>query len=195
MNSKSKKKFVSFFLVTLLITFSISELLASSSNTLSIPKITKQESDWCWVATSVSIMSYSGITLTQNSFCENAIGDVINRSADDWEVSNGLYHSAFNNRQRYTSLSFSEVVSEINSNKPFYAGISWYSNNGVQLGGHAVAVNGYYSIAGGQYIRYMEPDTGTYHAMFYPTFKGGISENRHWDGTIDRIIWNPYYGS
>ena len=62
-----KKRLV--LLITILTAISVinSDILAYSSKTNQAPKVRQEQSLWCWAATSVSIMSWRGRTVSQTS--------------------------------------------------------------------------------------------------------------------------------
>ncbi len=137
---------------------------------LSVP-IIKQSRNTCWAACMVSILNYHGENLTVSKILSDT-GE--SGAADTSEVKSyfsdyGYSSTMFN---QY-SLSFSNIKTEINANRPIWQAI------GTGTGGHAVVIEGYQEKGSGTYdkISIMEPYDGiitdcSYYSSNYFTYAG-----------------------
>lgn len=153
---------------------------AATYKTLGVPNKTQEKSNWCWAASSTSILGWYGKSVTQSAFATTVKGSTVNDTATDSEAKSGL--SAYGLSSSYTSdyVSFSTLVTQIDNNRPLYAGWSWTSG-----GGHAVVIDGYDQSSEDLTVKYMDPGYGSKYWILYSDLKGGYSSADHtWDGTI-----------
>ena len=180
-----KKKIIVF--VTFLLILTTLEVKANiASKFLAVPNVKQEQSLWCWSASGVSILGYKGKNISQSSYARAVKGSTANQSATDREVRSGLLNWGVSSTQSTSAISFTEVVNQVNNNRPIYAGLSWYSS-GNRTGGHAVVIRGYVTESGTNYVSYMDPANGTRYSMAYNDFRGGTSKSRHWDGTLYNV--------
>lgn len=151
------------------------------SYAVSINGTTQEKSNWCWAASSQSILRYFGTSVTQTQFVNYVKNSTRapNLTASDAEAKSGLSHWRVSSTQTTSYLPFSTIISEIYTyNRPIYAGWSWTSG-----GGHALVLDGYEDDTT-DYVEYMDPGDGGFHMATYSWFKGGSSYDHVWDGTL-----------
>ncbi|MGG2484169.1 hypothetical protein [Brevibacillus borstelensis] len=77
---------------------------ASTTVTLGVKKVTQAAELWCWAASSVSVLDYFGIKVTQSDFVEYVKGEVSNKSGNISEVMDGLDHYGLQSYRENNSL-------------------------------------------------------------------------------------------
>ncbi|WP_426983871.1 C39 family peptidase [Brevibacillus borstelensis] len=183
MYKKSIKKFfvlgVAAVSLSILATVSSPSHAASTTVTLGVKKVTQAAELWCWAASSVSVLDYFGIKVTQSDFVEYVKGEVSNKSGNISEVMDGLDHYGLQSYREDNSLTFKETVREINNDIPVLARIKWKTGNTAI--GHMVVIDGYTN-SSTKYLRYMDPDKGEYSIMTYDRFVD--SSGQEWTHTI-----------
>jgi hypothetical protein len=171
----SKKMLLSIAFVVCFLLTTITQVYAG--NIASYPAIQQEETNWCWAASSVSILKYLGTNESQCGFVMNAKpADVAcyNVAEDITTVIQTFIWPYGKTVSGYTgSLSWANLKTEIDNSKPIYVSWKWESG-----GGHAVVVYGYSQ--SGTFVNYMDPWTGIKQAMNYDSFKGGTSYDRTW---------------
>lgn len=184
-----KKKVNRFLVVFLLVLAFIANnslsIVSANSASLAVPSSIQETDVWCWAGSSVSILRYvqPGI-YTQSHFVSTVKGSVVVTTATEPEVLRGLQHYGLVGTQINSSLTLTGIQSNINLNRPVYAGISYFSD-GKRNGGHAVVIRGYDTTQ--SRVSYMDPEDGKFYSMTYTGFKGSSSGTRLWDGTIHSI--------
>ena len=173
------KRFVSFMLVLILAfsVFSISASGATGTVLLGTKKVKQSKTNWCWVATSVSVLDYrKNLTVSQDNFAKSVHGNPPgNKLATVSDIINGLSNYGLTTNSS-GSLSFSQVQTTIENGKP---PIAVYQHNNSLLA-HAVVLCGW-SIGGGKNtVMYMDPAQGKNITHEYSYFKS----NNDWTWTI-----------
>lgn len=119
--------------------------------------ITRQQqemSNWCWAACSVMVGKYNTkSTITQSDVVEEIKEELINRGGSlDETVAAVNYASNYTKSSRAitNTLSFNDIVSKIDDNKPLIIGLIW--ENG---GRHMVVCAGYRKTK--NYVRIIDP--------------------------------------
>jgi len=164
-------------------------VLMSNAQILELPVVTQEETEWCWVGVSKSILDYYGNTVSQCEIAEYARQEITwhdfgdTNCCDDttqgcnyWNYNWGPSGSIqdiliyFDNIQNYgyaDPLSLAEIVSEIAAGRPFVVRWGWDFG-----GGHFVVGHG---VNGGD-ISYMDPWFGEgYHISTYDWLVSGGS--------------------
>ncbi|MHA6480802.1 papain-like cysteine protease family protein [Paenibacillus sp. strain BS8-2] len=167
--------FISFFALSL-----VTQVYAG--NIANYPAHQQGYSNWCWAASSTSILDYYDIVGTQcgivqignnSKNCPNVTGSVYDAqdALDHFGVSSDYYNG---------SLSWSNIQDQIDSGLPIYVSWGWTAG-----GGHAVVIYGYSN--SGSYVNYMDPATGTKTSMTLTSFTGGSSSDRIWRWGLNNI--------
>ncbi|MEJ8547836.1 C39 family peptidase [Brevibacillus borstelensis] len=152
---------------------------ASTTVNLGVKKVTQAAALWCWSASSVSVLDYFGIKVTQSDFVEYVKGEVTNKAGSISEVMDGLDHYGLRSYRENNSLTFKETAKEINNDIPLIARIKWKTGN--TSIGHMVVIDGYTNDST-RYLRYMDPDKGEYSIMPYDKFAD--SSGQEWTHTL-----------
>lgn len=103
----------------------------------------QQKSEWCWAACAVMIGTYhTNIHITQKQVVEYIKGYDINEGAYPWEVVDAINYASDFGKSAYQinrPLEFNEIVSTLDSNKPFCISMKWFTVNY----SHTVVAAGY----------------------------------------------------
>ncbi|MBJ9993256.1 MULTISPECIES: C39 family peptidase [Paenibacillus] len=178
--SVKKVSILSFVFSVVFTVVFVSQVFAG--NIANYPVAKQEQTNWCWAASSVSILSYYGKSVSQCSFvkatqlkttCDN-VGETVR------DVQNGLAWYSIHNEYYSGSLSWTSLKAQIDTGYPIYVSWAWTSG-----GGHAVVIYGYSE--SGQYVNYMDPLDGTKIARTYTSFVGGSSYDRTWRWGINNI--------
>ena len=148
-----------------------------STYKISIPNVQQEKTKWCWAASSVSCLTFSGITgVSQTAFVIYVKGSNVNQLATFTEVKSGLTHYGASWLYTSSGMSFSDIIVQMYTNKkPMMAG----RFSGTV--GHIVVVKGYTNTSSEQTVYYMNPSTGTEQYLPYSTF------NSTWIETLYNI--------
>ena len=180
------KKMVLSFIMAVSLLFTLSNTAAfaiTTSEAVAIPKVKQAQTNWCWAASSVSILKYYGKSVTQNAFVSKVKGSAVNKTASDREVLAGLKAYGLTGTLVSDAITYNRIVSQIGTGKPVYAGWTWNTS-----GGHAIVIDGFDGLSASTgYVEYMDPADGKCHSLSFYAFKGGSSYNHVWDGTIYAI--------
>ncbi len=77
-----------FTIVVTILALSINVAYAyPTEDTLGVQKVQQYKSNWCWVASSKSVLNHYGINTSQYSFCYTVKGNTYNNPASTYEVS------------------------------------------------------------------------------------------------------------
>lgn len=154
---------------------------AYATNLTGYPAASQAKSNWCWAATSVTILQYYGISVSQCSFYDHVKGTTgctTNESESYGTVQEGLHDYGVSSWNHTGSLSYNEVKTQIDSvGSPVYVSWKWNTATG---GGHAIVIYGYDTFGGNDWIQHMNPSGGTKTSMLYTNVKGGSSYDRTW---------------
>ncbi|MFI6983734.1 papain-like cysteine protease family protein [Embleya sp. NPDC050154] len=110
-----------------------------------ITMLKQEKSQWCWVASGLTIAKYQGYGTTQTDFCTRAAGRNSNLSCDNQpatlqDMANGW--ASLGMKQTGIGLSsaasFNQVSTDVKAARPIGARIGWASG-----GGHMNVVYGY----------------------------------------------------
>ncbi|AHH95592.1 papain-like cysteine protease family protein [Kutzneria albida] len=149
----------------------------------------KQEQDqWCWDASGLSIARYLGYAkdVSQNSFCDYARGladgaPCPNEPGEFSDVQKAYSRIGLGQGSVSSSaLSFADVQTEINANRPIETGIYWTAG-----GGHAQVIYGYDPST--KKLSYGDPwpQSSTYNEMSYSSY---VNNNQfRWAEALYRI--------
>ncbi len=161
------------------------------SRTLGVTQHNQEQNQWCWAASSQTIMEYLGTWVSQCNqatylkglssgyCCSYPSSSACNGSgASISGMSNNLAHWGFTNTWTNSSLSFTQLRGEIESNRPFNADITWTGG-----GGHALVVYGYDCPNSGVY--WTDPwnqswGSDGYSSYNYATYSYFLSASDHW---------------
>ncbi|AWV36419.1 hypothetical protein CD191_29565 [Paenibacillus odorifer] len=154
---------------------------AYATNLIGYPTATQAKNNWCWAATSVTILQYYGISVSQCSFYDHVKGTsgcTTDESESYGTVQEGIHDYGVSSWNHTGALSYSDVKNQIdNVGSPIYVSWKWNSATG---GGHAVVIYGYDTYSGNDWIQHMNPSGGTKTSMLYTNVKGGSSYDRTW---------------
>ena len=132
---------------------------------LPINKIQQENNFWCWAASSLTVLNYFNIYTSQSEIVRKIWGVVDDLPGNGYDIKDVLSEMGGLSSDTATSLSFSNITSEIYDYKrPIIAGI----NVPYQSFGHAVVIDGYDSEIG--YIEYMDPKYPSYEFVLYDDF-------------------------
>lgn len=157
--------------------------LMMQAQVLNVGENIQEQSNWCWAATSKTILDYYGIKKNQCEITEYARQVIIwtnlgsanccdnptlgcnntnNLRGTSGNIEDFLTHFRVRNYIKAAALSLNASNSEINVGRPFTAGWRWYSG-----GGHFVVV---YGVVGND-LYYMNPGFGeAFHISRYNWF-------------------------
>ncbi|WP_167568606.1 papain-like cysteine protease family protein [Brevibacillus migulae] len=181
------KKKIAVALMSLTATVSMTSQVfaAPTSASLGVDDELQQYNQWCWAASSVSILDYLGTDITQLQFVTAVKGQRENSPATDSEVQDGMEEFGYQSTLVTDMISWDSVKTEIGTNeRPIYAGWSWKDGTG----GHAVVLDGY-DDGDDNYVEYMDPGYSDHFIEEFSWFRGKYkSTSDHiWDGTIYKI--------
>ncbi|WP_223067805.1 C39 family peptidase [Paenibacillus caui] len=147
-----------------------------AGNIANYPAEKQEQTYWCWAASSVSILSYYGQSVSQCSFVKatKLTTTCDNESATVREAQTGLAWYSIHTQYYDGSLSWTSLKSQIDATYPIYVSWGWTDGSG----GHAVVIYGYSE--SGQYVNYMDPQYGTKTFKTYTSFVGGSSYDQYW---------------
>ncbi len=112
----------------------------AASYELGVKKISQNNSNWCWAATSSMVGNYYGRSLSQRDICVYVKGSAVNQTASFTETVTALSYATNKSVTQTTTLSFNSLKSIISSLKPFLLRIAW---NGGTGSGHLYVVSGF----------------------------------------------------
>lgn len=183
--SRQHKRIVAVLLLTTLMLLGVvGQVLAYPAEwCLGVPNAHQEQGNWCWAASSVSILGYYGKNVGQCQFVGWVKGtspNCPNQTATDSEAQRGLAHWGVCSTLTTSSLSFNTIIAETyNNSRPIYVGWSWRDGRD---GGHALVCDGY-SVDAGQYVYYMDPADGAHHFADYSWFVDAAGQHI-WDGSL-----------
>lgn len=166
-----RKQILSLLAVPLAIMAVVSPVSASSGFvSLGVWNVKQSKNNWCWAASSQSVLDHYNIFSVQDGIVKVVKGSVVNKTATVDEVQEGL--EAYGLDSSATgSLSFNKLKGELNSGDPVIAGIV-YSDGG----GHMVVIDGYEEDGTSKYIEFMDPAKGSHVVKSYSSFKDSSSQ-------------------
>ncbi|MGA4992770.1 papain-like cysteine protease family protein [Nonomuraea bangladeshensis] len=177
------------FLTGLTAPASASTRSTSTSRVLYITMQHQENSKWCWAATGVTIAGYHGAWLSQNQFCNLANDYPVNDVCPNAAGSAALVKHALDRLGFYRSgddlhnpISYAAVKTQIDVERPFYAGIRWAAG-----GGHALVVYGYDDADGGQ-IMFGNPGQNPPRYRIKPYSYFVSNDTYTWTRTLDNIV-------
>lgn len=145
---------------------------APASKQLNINQQVQEQDQWCWVGSGLTIAQYLGTDqgISQNDFCDIAQGyqqgmQCPNQAGQLEYVQTAYQALGMNPGQVSNPISFSQVQSEIDGNRPIETGIYWTAG-----GGHAQVIYGYDTSS--QSISYGDPwpSSPRYSQMAYDSY-------------------------
>lgn len=175
MRNTTFRKSISLLFILLIFISSVFASFASTTKTISLYFERQKYPNWCWAATSQSIIDkIAGRRPTQAQIVTNIFGSAVNntvnidqdtQSLSAWGV--GSYRTA-----AYEPFGFAVVRYDIDASKPIKATL--FFNNG---SGHDLVVYGYYENDTDQQIYYLDPwpTNPQYNAIKYSTFLSNSS--------------------
>jgi len=138
------------------------------STTLPFPMETQNSEEWCWAAVSVSVARFydSMSPWSQCSLVNAELGletCCSNENSEDcnqpWYLENGLDRVGHLSSKVEASLSFDDLIQEIDNNRPVGCWIAWPDGTG-----HFVVLNGYWKDFGvepaTEYVAVRDPKYG-----------------------------------
>lgn len=146
---------------------------ARTTVSLNVKDVSQAASNWCWAATSVSILRYFDERVTQHEFVEYVKGEAVNKPGNMRDTKKGIEHFGVSSTREYDYLSWSNTVREINTDSPILVAIDWKT----QAIGHNVVIDGYINDST-RYVMYMDPWDGQHFTMTYDAFRD--SSRQEW---------------
>lgn len=189
-----KKK--SYVIKTVIFSILLSYLSMAPANAL-VPAKTQSETLWCWVAVQQSMLAHNSITATQCNIYKASKGTSTcpNNSGTMLDIQTGLNAYNVASSMYVDSMSWSSVKSYATMGHI----VIWYWNGGSVGGadGHAVVGEGYQEVMTGggypiNYLKYMDPGSGTHETILYTNAVGGSSYDRTWVGGLSNIYKRPF---
>ncbi|OUQ89986.1 hypothetical protein B5G50_02165 [Brevibacillus brevis] len=138
---------------------------ARTTVSLNVKDVSQAAGNWCWAATSVSILDYFNESVTQHDFVEYVKGEAVNKPENMRNTKDGIEHFGVSSTRESDSMSWSRTVREINTDSPILVAIKWKT----QKIGHNVVIDGYINDST-RYVMYMDPWDGQHFTMPYDAF-------------------------
>jgi hypothetical protein len=138
---------------------------------------------WCWAATSSMAGKYLGATnATQTNIVTFVKGSAVNDTGTVYDMKSGLGNYNVKSTALLTTISFGDVIYNVEKNMNMISVISWSSG-----GGHALLIRGYYQDTGNstQNVYYIDPADGSYNSRSYSSFSSNSSWT--WGNTLSAI--------
>ena len=190
------RKILSVFLsVLLLISISVPSYASENSEqvkprmiltqTLSFSPIQKIGTNRCWAACGAAIVNYlrGYAYIDQYDFQLSATDNINDVKGTIDDVKTGLSAYGISYTSVESTLTMSQIMSQIDAGKPIFAQIG---NNAYA---HALVIIGYY-YNDNPYtttLYYMEPDTGTIESLSYASFCNHPTYPRWWSASLYNI--------
>ncbi|MGY0236331.1 papain-like cysteine protease family protein [Longispora urticae] len=161
---------------------------APGGNTkLNLKELVQEKDQWCWAATGLSIAQYlgKGANVSQNQFCLYGRGlsggTCPNQPAELSVVQQGLSRVGVSpGREVDGAISFAQVKTEINGNRPIETGVYWTSG-----GGHARVIYGYDTANSSIFFSDPWGSSQRYQEMTYNSY---VSNSQFkWGGSVYQI--------
>jgi len=143
----------------------------------------QEKSLWCWAATASMAAKYLGASsATQTNIVTFVKGSAVNDTGTVYDIKNGMAHYTVYSTALLSSLSFGDIIYNIDRNMNMVAVVTWTSG-----GGHAYLIRGYYQDtgAGTSNVYYIDPADGSYNIKSYSTFKNNSASN--WVNSVTAI--------
>ncbi len=186
--SKFKMMFLAVFVSTILLLQFIGStpVLAYPSTCSTTASTVKQsKSKWCWVACSVSVIkAIDNVTVSQNSYCIDAIGSTSNEGQTLAQIRGHLYTvrgidcSLTNNFVGF----YTTVKTEIYNGRPLLTRMSYATSSSLA---HAVLITGYDDSGTEPKVTVMDPAKGTKTKYTYEDVRDSYLDLYCWTGTLD----------
>lgn len=156
---------------------------AAESLYLNVTPYVQEQSNWCWAATSKTVISYTGHGNPSQSDIVTAVkGSAVNETASATEDRSSLTKFGVNTTYYGGSLSWSTIKSNINGYKPIKAAIAWVGG-----GGHVFVIYGFYEDPYVRNVSYENPSDGSFNFTTYSQF----CSNSTWTWT-NWSLYNNY---
>ncbi|WP_186327574.1 papain-like cysteine protease family protein [Paenibacillus sp. Y412MC10] len=160
--------------IIILTTFSSQASAYVSYNTLSVNPYKQEQTNWCWAATSKTVIEYLGKgSPTQSQIVKGVKGSVVNEGATTSEDKESLTDWGVATTVKQDSVPFGTIVTDIENSRPLKAGVMW-KNGG---GGHDFVIYGYYQDTDkSKYdVYYSDPIDGLKTIRSYDSFDNNTS--------------------
>lgn len=145
------------------------------ANSLNVQAYKQEKSNWCWAATSQSIVNYvMGSSHSQSDIVTRVLGSPLNETVDIFKDFDAIYDFVYTNAyndhykpQIYLgSLPFYSIESQIDARNPIQVCITWKNADGSSTGSsHALDIFGYN--ASNNNVYYIDPWDGTKNIASY----------------------------
>ncbi len=161
------------------------------TKTLNVPLLPQLTSMWCWAASAQMVMKYMGHDVTQCKQANHALNrtDCCNSPIPNACVKGGwpefpVWKFASQTTSWGIALTFSQLVAQIDANKPFCFSWGWQGG-----GGHMMVVRGYsssiivFSGSGNQMVYINDPwapNQGNTRWITYADFVAKAGDHVHW---------------
>lgn len=134
----------------------------------------QQKSYWCWAAVTSMLANYLGANATQSQIVTKIYGSAVNKTGTVIDMKNALSNWNIRSTTILNSVSFCEIISNIDKNMNLSAAIAWTDGNG-----HALLIKGYYQDTNKSVrnVYYIDPADGTGYIKNYNEFVS----NSAWD--------------
>lgn len=153
-----------------------------------VPIVIQEESNWCWNASSVAILSHYGVNITQDEFARSYAKDMSNSSKTLGEINTYLQNANLAGTMEYSTLSIPDTQGQIDNQTPILAATTTVHVDGTSSG-HTVVIRGYSDDLDST-IYYMDPAEDVYQSLTYDEFCLGSTPTgtRAWVGSIYDFI-------
>lgn len=146
----------------------------------SAPLVLQTKTNWCWAASSVSIVkARTSVLHSQDSHVYAATGSYDNVGRTIAAIqSDFLNIYSISSTLVYSTLSYSSIKSQVYANKPPLASI------GLGSYAHALVIQGYENYTSSQNLRIMDPAYGWYICAYSELVNNYRGYGTQWYGTI-----------
>jgi hypothetical protein len=158
-----------------------------------VPEIEQEKSNWCWAASMQAILEVYSTSVTQ---CQEAnwlfsrsdccLPGFCNSTTSPGQQQDILDNWGLSSELDYTSLTWNELITEIDADRPVSIGFEWCTG-----GGHSLVIAGFCELDGTpstQLVLYMDPWFGEgYNLADYDWVVGGCPDDHEWYRTIYEI--------
>jgi len=140
--------------------------IIANAQILNVPEIEQEQTEWCWVGVSKCVLDYYGFPFQQCEIAEYARSVItwhnfgstnccqdVSQGCNYWNYNYGyggsiqdilVHFGSISNNGRASSLSISEIQSNLNQNRPFIVRWAWTYGGGHFVVGYGIQGNNIY---------------------------------------------------
>lgn len=129
--------------------------------------------------------NYLGATPTQSQIVTYIYGSPVDQTGTVTDMKNALANWNVSSTALLTTISFGDIIYNIDRNMNMNAAIGYHGG-----GGHALLIRGYYQDTSNstQTVYYIDPFNGSYNTMSYSSFS--YNSNWYWGNTLTAVYIN-----